>query len=127
MSKFGKHYPNGGFILKSANDCLAIRKKIEAEQVTKSYYTTARSVFLGYKGRTLANAQSLKDGYFKKEIGNVTTTDLPVASDMVHFTVPAGGNVRIEYELVPGHDEALAEQQIQTVPDICLLYTSRCV
>ena len=111
MTKYGRRYENGSFVLKSANrgdECLTINSKIIANNITEQYYTTARSEFLGYKGRTLTNAESLKKGKFDKQIGNVGTTDLPIASDMIHFSVESGETARIEYDLIAGHDEEKA-------------------
>ncbi|MDO4608784.1 MAG: hypothetical protein Q4B40_06305 [Clostridia bacterium] len=118
LTKYGKHYDKGSFILKSRNapshDSLIINSKICSGTPTNHYYTTARNDFLGTKGLSIANAVSLRRGCFDKQSANVATTDLPIASDIFHFSADSGECVRIEYDLSLCHsnDELEAEKYI---------------
>ncbi len=109
LTKYGTRYENGTVVLKSKNgakcDCLVINKKVTEGKTTKISSTTARVDFLGSKGLSIANSESLRRGYFKKEADNTATTDIPVSSDIFHMTAAAGESVRIDYELVLCHNE----------------------
>ncbi len=113
MTKYGRRYDNGGYVLRSANrgdDCLAISCSVVSGTVTDHQYTTGRSVFLGEKGRTLPNALALRKGGFSSVVTNVCTTDLPVAIDIFHFSLSAGDSARVEFDLTPCHDLPYAEK-----------------
>ncbi len=122
LTKYGKHYENGSFILKSRNapshDSLIITSKIYKNAPTSHYWTAARNDFIGTKGLSIANALSLRKGSFSKQSANVATTDLPIASDIFHFSLAADDSVRIEYDLSLCHSnnefeaETLINQQI---------------
>ncbi len=115
LTKHGKRYDNGAFILKSQNpgtyDSLVITSKLCEGELTEKYSTCARNDFLGIKGLSVANAAALKKGRFERESFNVTTTDLPIASDIMHFKAPAGGAVRIEYDLLVHHGNGIADAE----------------
>lgn len=106
MSKFGKLCGDGSYILWSRNgseDCLVVNTKVTRGNLKKRYSTVGRSVFLGYKGRTLANAESLRTGSFDKYVNFANTTDLPVSSDIMHFELDGGDSVRADWELTVCH------------------------
>ena len=112
MSKFGRRYANGSYILKSIDrgaNLLTINLEIVAENILRRAYTTKRGVFMGMRGRNLTNAESLRRGGFAKAVDSVTATDLPVAADLVHFSIGAGQSARMEYCLAVTHDEKAAE------------------
>ncbi|MBQ7835729.1 MAG: hypothetical protein IJ389_00565 [Clostridia bacterium] len=104
LTKYATRYDNGTTVLASKNgaerDCLVINKKVTMGEATKISSTTARVDFLGAKGLSVANSESLRRGYFKKEASNTATTDLPVNADIYHMTAEAGEAVRVDYELV---------------------------
>ena len=103
MTKFGERLDNGSFLLKSQNakpDILVINRKTVCGSSSAEYYTTARNDFLGSRGLAVANSESLRTGKFKREVSSVTTTDLPVASDIIHFEAEAGESVSVRYELM---------------------------
>ncbi len=104
LTKYATRYENGTTVLKSKNgaknDCLVINKKVTEGEATRISSTTARVDFLGAKGLSVANSESLRRGYFKKEASNTATTDLPVNADIFHMSAEAGEAVRVDYELV---------------------------
>ena len=113
MTKYGG-YKDGKYALGSLNICfdsLLIRCR-RPERITEEYHTVSRSVFLGASGRCLANADSLVNGKFGKEVYSVNTTHLPAASDIFRLVLPARSGACAEYELTLIHgktiDEALA-------------------
>ncbi len=111
MTKYGKRFPNGGYLMESLNacmDCLAVRTKVTGN-VTKEYHTTAKGDFLGYKGRCLSNAEALRKGAFEKCVPNTNTTELPIISDMVYFSLGEGESARIDYEMLVTPKELEAE------------------
>ncbi len=115
LTKYGKHYKNGSFILKSRNgkshDSLVINSKVCEGVPTKKYHTCSRSDFLGESGLSIANSRSLRVGGFETQAEDVATTDLPIAADMFHFTADAQECVRIEYELCVNHSEDVNEAE----------------
>ncbi len=118
MTKFGKILDNGSFMLMSRNetdDILVIKKKISGEAPSEIYSTASRSVFLGSRGLSVSNALSLVEGKFKKEAPSVTTTDLPAASDIIHFDLSPRGAAFVSYEMTVCHSEAEA-LEISKVP-----------
>lgn len=120
MTKFGEMRENG-FVLRSKNretDSLAVNRKIigKADEV---YRTASRNDFCGMRGVTVANAISLKKGAFAKQVKMVTTTDLPVAAEIVRMTLEGGERASVEYTLTVCHDVnkvdcAMAEQIDET-------------
>ncbi len=125
LRKYGKRYEDGSFILTSRNngsflDSAVITTKIFDGNVTARHSTCARNVFLGDNSLAIANALSLRRGYFTKEAYSVSTTDLPIASDIFHIEAKAGEMTRIEYDILICHyddNENLAEKSLGTVID----------
>ena len=119
MTKYGRRLDNGSFILKSINreeNCLVINREISGDgAITSPSFTTSRSAFLEGAGRTLDAALPLATGVIRKNCRSSTTTELPVAAEMLPMTLPAGGCVNIEFELTlcVGEDEA---RRIATLP-----------
>ncbi|MDD6095629.1 MAG: hypothetical protein PUC29_07805 [Clostridia bacterium] len=118
MRKFGEMRENG-FILKSKNgdyDCLAVKRKIigVADEI---FRTCSRNDFTGMRGVTVANALSLKKGKFERQVKKVTTTDLPVAAEIIRMTLGAGDAASVEYELTVCHGEAAAEKALPETID----------
>ncbi len=109
MSKFGKFYGDD-ILLFSRNgkfDCMSVSPvKTEGEPFFEDR-TVSRSVFLGYRGRTISSAESLKTGTFDKKVYYVNTTDLPVAASYCHYEIAPRGHVRLDLalELHRGYDD----------------------
>lgn len=119
MTKYADRLENGSVILKSRNmgfDCLTVNHKFTGK-VTKQYATTAKKTFLGFRGGNLTNANALFDGKFTEEIARVNTTDTPISCDMVHFSIPAGESVRMQYELIITHNEEDARAASEYIID----------
>ena len=116
LTKYGTRFENGTTVLRSKNgakyDSLVINKKVTEGAATRVSSTTARVDFLGAKGLSIANSESLRRGYFKKEASNTATTDLPVNADIFHMTADAGEAVRIDYEMVLCYDENDVEKYL---------------
>lgn len=111
MTKYSKVEGNG-FILRSLNtvyDCMGVRRSFNGK-VKEKYSTTARGEFLGYCGHCLANATSLAEGKFEKQISSTNTSDLPVASDIVHFEFGEDEFVSVDYEMLVTSDEKEAKK-----------------
>lgn len=103
MTKYGEHYKNGGYVIKGRNtssdyDCLAVRTAVDGDTV-KRYFTTAKNTFVGNKGGNVTNATALKNGCYLKEAERTNTTDFPIVSDMVHFSLQKDGFACIDYEM----------------------------
>ncbi len=115
MSKYGLRREDGSFILTSKNkqpDMLVIKKKITEGVPTAEYATTGRSVFIGSRGLAVANSLSLVKGKFAKDVYSVNTTDLPVASDIIHFEAKGGDSVSLKYEALVCNDMETADSFI---------------
>ncbi|MBR4880507.1 MAG: hypothetical protein IKU19_01150 [Clostridia bacterium] len=111
MTKYGKRFANGSYLHKSLNmcmDCLSVRYKVTGTP-TKEYHTTSKGDFLGYKGRCLSNAESLKNGCFEKCVSNTNTTELPITADMLYFDLAKGESARVDYEMLVTDKELNAE------------------
>lgn len=118
MSKFGEMRENG-FILESKNrktDCLAVNRKIVGDSDGISR-TCSRNDFVGMRGVSLANALSLKSGAFERQVKKVTTTDLPVAAEIIKASLEKGERFSVEYELTVCHDEDIAERALSETID----------
>ena len=112
MSKFGKRYADGSYLLRSADQCLVINGASEGGKVLKEYHTVGKSDILGGAGRTMANARSLLEGCFTKQCSAANTTDIPVAADLIVYELPAGSNIRREYDLSYYHSIPEAEASV---------------
>ena len=109
MSKFAKFYGDD-ILLYSRNgkfDCMSVSPHAVDGAPESSRRTVSRNVFLGYRGRTITSAESLKYGKFDKEVSYVNTTDLPVAAAYYHYTLAPRGAVRLDLtlELHRGYDD----------------------
>ncbi len=116
LTKYATRYENGTTVLRSKNgakfDSLVVAKKVTEGKATKISSTTARVDFLGAKGLSIANSESLRRGYFRKEASNTATTDLPCNADIFHMSADAGESVRVDYELVLCYNEADVEKYL---------------
>lgn len=113
MSKFGSYIEGKGFILKSRNrleDALTVSVQTDSTPL-RHVVTTSRSTFLGSKGRCLANAECLRHGAFSRNVTASTAPDLPCASDIFHFELSPGEDVRIDYTAVVSHGNGMAEKR----------------
>lgn len=122
MTKYGEHFPNGGFVMKSRPwgnnfDCMAVRTKISGS-VSKKYFTTAKNTFIGHKGGNLTNALALKKGYYISETVRTNTTDIPIVSDMVHFILGENDSAFIDYEMMITSNVSEAENFSQGEIDV---------
>ena len=109
MSKFGKFYGDD-ILLYSRNgkfDCMSVSPVTTDGEPYKTERTVSRNAFLGFRGRTVSSAESLKTGTFAKEVYYVNTTDLPVAASYRHYELAPRGSVRFDLalELHRGYDD----------------------
>lgn len=117
MIKYGEHFENGSFIMHSRNsaeDCLSIITNISGNVINKNF-TTAKRTFLGLKGANLTNALSLKEGCFTENIPSTNTTDIPCASEFVHFEFLENEFVCLNYEMISTDDYHNALEFSKTV------------
>lgn len=120
MTKFGS-YTDDAFVLKSQNetpDMLVIKRKIAAGRADEIYRTASRSDYLGRKGMAAANALSLKTGRFERQTDNVTTTDLPVAAEILRMTLAPGEDAVVYFDLAVCHDEDAAKAHLESTVDV---------
>ena len=103
MSKFGSRI-DGAYLLRTEDHCLVVNEKIVGGTVSEEYHTVSRADILGYKGRTLTNAESLRTGEFANEANEATTTEIATAGDIYHVELGAGEEIRIEYDLSYYHN-----------------------
>ena len=111
MTKYGRRLDNGNFILKSINreeDCLVIKRDLHGCKIEKEYFTTSRKSYLGGSGRSLENAEPLKQGAIKEEKDATATTDLPVAANLVASVLPPCGALFEDFELTVCRGESEA-------------------
>ena len=102
MTRYGELLSNGNYVLKSHNaseDCMSVNVSIEGK-VIERHATTARRTILGRKGGNLTNALAWKDGCYTESIVKTNSTDIPCASDMVHFEFEENGFVLLDYEIL---------------------------
>ncbi len=116
MNRFGKRYDNGNFLLRSYGDSLVVSRGAAGVEPTREYLTVRKAEVLGPEGRLFTNAASLKTGVFKGQFRAANSTDVPVAADCAHYTLPAGGCVRREYELSYFHSIKAAEAVVDAKP-----------
>lgn len=118
MNKYGNRYDNGSYLLRSNTQCLVINERSIGGTVTEEYHTVAKTDVLGGIGRTLSNSVSLREGKYRKQAKVVNTTDLPLAADLVHYTLKGGESIRREYDLSYYHHIPTAESHIGDEVDI---------
>ena len=111
MSKYGYYKGDGTFVLESRNgdsDMLVINRKYTAGCAENISCTTARGDFLGGKGVNVSFAESLRSGHIDTRSDCTSTTDLPCAAEISHFTLAGGDSACIDYELTGsgGYGEA---------------------
>lgn len=119
MSKFAKK-EGENYILWSRNgkeDCLVINPLVSSGKILKKSSTVSRNDFCTFKGRTVANAESLRTGFFEREVPFVNTTDLPIASEILHFELEPHGSCAVEYELHVCHGMDSAIRALGAVSD----------
>ena len=109
MSKYGALRDDGA-LLWSRNgkfDCLSVAVSETKGIPTRVERTVSRAAFVGVKGHTIANAESLKRGEFDKYVAYVNTTDLPAAASYYHYDLAAKDSVRIDlaFEIHHGYDD----------------------
>ena len=113
MTKYGKRCDGGSFILTSKNretDHLVINRALCGDgKLTGGSYTTARNSFLGGSGRSLENSIPLRDGYIKRQADSTTTTDLPVAAEILQAALPPHGDFTVDLEPCVCSSEKTAE------------------
>ena len=123
MMKFGERFPNGNYIVKyrSGNnyDYLSAKVAVTGDIAKRSFTTAKRTVLRG--GANLTNALALKNGCFSADISKTNTSDFPVISDMIHFSLEENGFAEISYEMTvtKNYDEAhnFIENQIDPQAD----------
>ena len=111
MNKYGYIYPTGDFKIRKnyLKDRIAVisRKNICEDSVTEQ--TVSKRDFLGKSGGGIANALSLKYGEFKNRIKTVNTSDWPVASDIIKFSLNKAETGNVSYLISFFDDEKNAE------------------
>ena len=118
MTKYVFRLPDGAALFKTLNaeyDHLTLTRRVSGEPFAE-YATVGKRGVLGIRGRNLANAEAWKSGCFSEEKTAANTTDLPAAADILHFTLPAGGSVRIDWQLRVIHGPAV-EDELRLLPD----------
>lgn len=111
MYKFAYHFEDGNFLLKSqynGPDMLTVNRKVSGN-VTESWYTTSKDVFVGAAGRIMANAKSLVDGKFSKVVGATNTASLPCAAEIIHVSLEPYGTATLDYDMAVCRDMEIAE------------------
>ena len=119
MTKYAFRLRGGAVLFRTLNvkhDHMTLTKRASAEPYA-AFATVGKRGVLGVRGRNLANAEAWKKGHFSEEKVAANTTDLPVAADLMHFTLPADGSVRIDYQLRVIHDDASVEDELKLAPD----------
>ena len=116
MTKYGR-FSEGKYAFSSFNACfdsLLIHCR-KPERFSEESHTVSRSEFLGASDRNLANADSLVNGKFEKNVYSVNTTHLPAASDIFRICLPPSGEAVVDYELTVVHgktaDEVLKDDE----------------
>lgn len=118
MNRFVKVLDNKNFMVRSYEDCMLIARDAFGKKPEKEYITANRSEILGAYGRTMSNAECLKNGEFKHQYTAANSTDTPVCADCAHYTLDAGESVRREYELTYRHSLKELEPLYSLKPDI---------
>ncbi len=121
MSKFGSRKQNGSVILRSDKDCMVINSVRFGGTLTEEYHTVDRGDILGYKGRTLTNAESLRTGEYRRCAKEATTTEIATSGDIFHLELKSGEEVRIEYDLSYYHNIPDAEAAVGGLVDIAAI------
>ncbi len=101
MSKFGKFFGDD-ILLYSRNgkfDCMSVSPFETKGSAYRVERTVSRNAFLGFRGRNVSSAESLKTGTFGREVYFVNTTDLPVAASYRHYEIAPKGEVRFDLSL----------------------------
>lgn len=122
MGKFSYHYDNGSFLLYrrakgGVFNCLTINSAAEGT-VTARYSTTARREARGRAGACLANSVPLLTGRYDQQIAATNTTDIAIASEMVHFHLEEGGFACIHYEMLSTESKEEAEEFLGNTIDV---------
>jgi len=119
MSKYGK-IVGDDFLLWSRNgkfDCLSVAAACTEGTPASVERTVSRGVFVGYKGRTLTSAESLRTGRFDKYVDFVNTTDLPAAGAIYHFDLAPRASVRLDFALEVHHGFDDVDEVVIRRPD----------
>ncbi len=90
---------NGNFIFHTQHHShsymvLNCRRSDNAADV---YKTTSMGDFAGASGRTCFNGLSLKTGKFERQESMTKRVELPLAAEMVHFTLKQGEEARLDH------------------------------
>lgn len=120
MSKYGYYKGDGTFVLESRNgdsDMLVINRKYTAGCAENISCTTARGDFLGGKGVNVSFAESLRSGHIATRSDCTSTTDLPCAAEISHFTLAGGDSACIDYELTVCHRKGSEKKWIGNMSD----------
>lgn len=100
------------------NDCLVINFAADGGEVCGEYRSMAKSDLLGARGRQLTNAEALRSGVLTRQQKSVNTTEIPMASEIIHYELGAGEMVRREFDLSYYHDIKDAEAAVGAFIDV---------
>ncbi len=114
MNKFGKFYSNGTFKIRKdylKNRIAVVNTNVSCKDALKES-TVAKSVFLGRSRGSISNALSLKEGRFSKTQHSVNTTDWPVVSNIIKFTLKPEACESISYLISFYDNEEVADKML---------------
>ncbi|MEE0968573.1 MAG: hypothetical protein U0M06_04285 [Clostridia bacterium] len=112
---------NGNFRLHTTHvkeNYLAMNTRTLGSAFTARYTTTSFADFVGMSGRSFVNAESLRAGRFEKCENITKRTSLPIAGNIIHFDIPAGGEARMDHSFTFSNDLAFVNEMINdtTIP-----------
>ncbi len=98
---------NGNFIfhtLHQTNNYMVINRRLSAN-ATESFGTTSLGDYAGASGRACFNGLSLKNGKFERQEIMTKRTEMPLAGDMVHFTLKPGEEATLDHSFTVSRDK----------------------
>ena len=116
LSKFGYRRGNA-YLLRTHNDCLVVNRKIEGGRILRETHTVGKSDLIANR-KTILNAPCLTTATFSRESDAVSTTDLPVAADLIVAKLAPHASMREEFDLSYYHDIPSAEAVINAPVDL---------
>ncbi len=121
LNKYGQRYGDNAYMLRTDGFCMVINRARTGGVEGESYYSVAKSDLIGGYGRMLSSAIGLREGKLLRQRSKVNTVDLPAISEMVHYTLPGGEEIRWEYDLSYYYGLAETEPAIGALVDSAAL------
>ena len=120
MTKYGHYYPEkDNAVLTTLNsnwDHLVVTYKPYSEP-NEILHTVAKQDVLGRKGGCLTNATAFVNGKFANQSNAANTTDIPVFSQIISFTLAGGEHTAVDYCLEVAHGDEELEEILKAKPD----------